>query len=228
MRSSSQSLFPKELGKGFHLYPFRNNPPKGVLRKGGVDRGILQPNINSGLFLDHIDPDTMGNLTAFGFFCLDLDRTCLFDQIFKLRNLSCVGPFLKGNEEEEFAIPIDRIEQTHPQRMVTKESQLVRLLIEEISVQKKAHLLTISHGVNSHRSLGLKRFDRREAFENFGNGILDGGWRDDYFLGTPPQNHCQKQGQEKMDERFSDHLKKLLYRSFSFPFPFPLNPWLLV
>src|SRR4030042_3064176 len=186
MRSSSQSLFPKELGQGFHLYPFRNNPPKGVLRKGGVDRGILQSDINSGLFLDHIDPDTMGNLTAFGFFCLDLDRTGLFDQVFKLRNLPCVGPFLKGNEEEEFAIPIDRIEQTNSQRMVTKESQLIRLLIEELSVQKKVHLLPISHGVNSHRSLGLKRFDWREAFENSGNRILEGGWSDNYFFRTPP------------------------------------------
>src|SRR4030043_735675 len=188
MRSSSQSLFPKELGKRFHLYPCRNDPPKGVLREGGVDRGILQSDINSGLFLNHIDPYTMGNLTAFGFFCLDLDRTSLFDQIFNFRNLSCVGPFLKGNEEEEFAIPINRIEKTHSQRMVTKEAQLIRLLIEEISVQKNVHLLTVSHGFNPHRTPGLERFDRREAFENSGNGILDGGVGDDYFLRTPPQN----------------------------------------
>src|SRR5512136_2140779 len=111
MRSSLQSLFPEQLGKRFHLNPFRNNPLKGVLREGSVDRGILQSDINPSLFLNHIDPDTMVDLTAFGSFQLNFDRTSLFDQIFKLRNLSCVGPLLKGNEEEELAIQIDCIEQ---------------------------------------------------------------------------------------------------------------------
>ena len=139
----------------------REDPQKRVIRQGLIYLHLLEVEIDLNLLFDKIDPNPVRNISQIILAESHLDLTRLLQHILVLGHRSCESRFLQGDKNGKLSVPIEGIEQPHTQGMITKQPEIVRLLIEDGSIEREELLFSVSYQINPDRCFCLQGISKR-------------------------------------------------------------------